>query len=334
LTGENGSTELVAVLLPGLSSFKEIERLLSWQARWEAEQGRYEQAYDNVIECYLLGRHLRNKNILIEQLVAIAIESMSNETMRTIIHVHQQQITHEELNSFRNRFETIISSEDFAVGFEGEKYFLRDEIQRCFTQTRIGGSHLYLQRINALMPLLGNSGRNEVMGKIVQLMFTHPDREETIQTLDRFYESLEKWSGYSPASLKKQNININAKINEIIKGNLFLSLLMPALEKVIQLSYRSRIDSQATLAMLAIVQYQKQQGKLPESLAVLVESGLLKEVPVAPYSDQPLVYKKQGDGFTLYSVGAILPMTAACRMQTKTAIQEVGVKTAIGSSGR
>jgi hypothetical protein len=30
---------------------------------------------------------------------------------------------------------------------------------------------------------------------------------------------------------------------------------------------------------------------------------LLSEVPIDPFSDQPLVYKKTDNGFTLYSVG-------------------------------
>ena len=57
------------------------------------------------------------------------------------------------------------------------------------------------------------------------------------------------------------------------------------------------------LAILAVLQYEKEQGELPQSLDVLVEKGLLNEVPIDPFSDKPLVYRKTDDGFTLYSVG-------------------------------
>ncbi len=45
------------------------------------------------------------------------------------------------------------------------------------------------------------------------------------------------------------------------------------------------------------------EGRLPESLRMLVENGLLPNVPIDPYSGAPLIYKIRGDGFKLYSVG-------------------------------
>jgi len=38
-------------------------------------------------------------------------------------------------------------------------------------------------------------------------------------------------------------------------------------------------------------------------LQELVKRGYLTELPMDPYSDKPLVYKKTDDGFLLYSVG-------------------------------
>ena len=73
--------------------------------------------------------------------------------------------------------------------------------------------------------------------------------------------------------------------------------------KVNQTAWRSRTESQATLVILAITQYQKEHGQFPDSLDVLVDKGLLNEVPIDPYSDKALVYRTTNNGFTLYSVG-------------------------------
>ena len=44
---------------------------------------------------------------------------------------------------------------------------------------------------------------------------------------------------------------------------------------------------------------------LPQVVTDYIDSvkGLLKEVPIDPFSDKPLVYRKTDDGFILYSVG-------------------------------
>ena len=52
-----------------------------------------------------------------------------------------------------------------------------------------------------------------------------------------------------------------------------------------------------------ILWYEKERGMYPESLAELVKVGFLEEVPIDPFSDEPLVYRKTDDGFILYSVG-------------------------------
>ena len=62
------------------------------------------------------------------------------------------------------------------------------------------------------------------------------------------------------------------------------------------------MSGEATTALLAIFTYQAQEGWLPESLQQLVER-LLQSVPLDPYSGKPLIYRINGDDFTLYSVG-------------------------------
>jgi hypothetical protein len=55
-------------------------------------------------------------------------------------------------------------------------------------------------------------------------------------------------------------------------------------------------------ADLAIRCYREQHSKWPESLEALVPDHL-STVPLDPHSQQPLVYRVEGDAFLLYSVG-------------------------------
>ena len=57
------------------------------------------------------------------------------------------------------------------------------------------------------------------------------------------------------------------------------------------------------VTVLAVLRYEKKTGEYPQGLDKLVEEGYLKDVPIDPFSDGPLVYRKTEDGFLLYSVG-------------------------------
>ena len=74
-------------------------------------------------------------------------------------------------------------------------------------------------------------------------------------------------------------------------------------KRIAALTHRIKGDAHATLSLLAILEYRHKNGFYPENLEALVGSGLLKTVPIDPYSDKPFVYKRTDEGFTLYSVG-------------------------------
>ncbi|HUT07398.1 MAG TPA: hypothetical protein VMY15_01015 [Candidatus Latescibacteria bacterium] len=56
---------------------------------------------------------------------------------------------------------------------------------------------------------------------------------------------------------------------------------------------------------LACRVYKSSTGEYPENLEALVP-GLLTEVPVDPFTGKPLVYRREGEGFIVYSLGSNL----------------------------
>lgn len=59
----------------------------------------------------------------------------------------------------------------------------------------------------------------------------------------------------------------------------------------------------ANRAGLACRLYKNRMGRYPERLDELVP-GLLKEVPIDPFTGKPLVYRREGEGFIVYSLGS------------------------------
>ena len=302
---DDESTELISVVLPNTGGYRLLVRLMCWQALLDAENKEFDKAFENIFEAYIFGQHLRGQTFsLIEQLVAMRMEAFATQTLRIILYEHSHEIDAVLVDTVRKKLSDMIEQGEYTLGFKGEKLFMYDEMQRCFTQSRIGKSHIYLQRILQVGHMVGpnNYDEDKMLKSWLHILFTHPDRDETLQAVNEYYEKVGKIVYETPAS--RQNMdNFFDAFNIEHKNNYVLAVLGSAHDRCIMMSYRSRVDSEATLTILAILQYQKQYGKLPETLNVLVEKNLLKKVSIDPFSDEPLIYKKTEAGFTLYSVG-------------------------------
>jgi hypothetical protein len=80
-------------------------------------------------------------------------------------------------------------------------------------------------------------------------------------------------------------------------------LFQPTSYLTSEIIYRGKMTYEATLTILALEQWRLEKNRYPASLCELVSTGYLKELPMDPWSDKPLVYEKTDDDFTLYSVG-------------------------------
>ncbi len=303
---KNKSDGMIGVIIPSLSGFRTLCRSLVWRAQLRAEKDQFEDAFSDIKSCYRFGQHLRGNKTLIEQLVGIAIEAISVRTIRDII--SEFKIEPALLTALQKDFEQITLGEDFTVSFKGERLFVNDEIQRCFTEGRLGGGHLYLPRLRDLGGSIGfggfeNADFYDVLIQIGHIFFTHPNKRESREMADRFYAFWEKIAAENPGQLQAKGIDFNKESIQIIKGNLFLEIMAPALGKVNEISYRSKTEVQATLLLIVLLRYKQNVGTYPNSLEELVTAGYIKEIPIDSFSDKPLVYKKIGDDFTLYSVG-------------------------------
>ena len=300
---------MMGVLMPELAEFRYLARLLTWQARFCAEQGRFEDSFNDVITCYRLGRHIKQGNkILIEQLVGIAIEALSVQAVRDILSAHQ--IDSSTLTILQKNLEETIAKEDFIINFTAEKLLIYDEIQRCFTGGSFG-SHLCTPGILSLSsrPDSAHFWPKVFIAPFVypkmyfHILFTHPGKYKTRQMADHVYSYYDDVAHKTPAQARSEGIDVEKESMKIVKGNLLLELLRPAIGKVIQLGHRVKIDIQATVAIIALQRYRQDKAQYPESLNDLIVFSYLKELPIDPWSDKPLIYRKTDAGFTLYSVG-------------------------------
>ncbi|MBW2037743.1 MAG: hypothetical protein JRI41_09755 [Deltaproteobacteria bacterium] len=298
--------EIVSVLMPNLAEFRKLDKALRWRAWLSAEQGHYEDAFGDMKSCYRLGQHLRGDKILIEQLVGIAIEALAVQTVRDIL--SEYEVDSAILAALQKDLEQITAGEDFTVSMRAERLFMYDEIQRCFTEDYFGRGHLYWPRLQQICGFTGfrgfvNADFYDVLVQIGHVFFTHPNKRESREMANRLYSYWETMAGKSPAQIQAERIDIEEEAMEIIRGNIFLEILTPALAKVIEVSYRLSADVKSTMMIISILRYRHDKNNYPEDLDELIAANYLKKLPMDPFSDKPLVYKKTDDSFMLYSVG-------------------------------
>jgi len=305
------------MLMPNLSDMRKFGRFLCWRAKLAASQGRIDDAFDDVLTCYRAGMHLKGPRLLIEQLVGIAMEGLACNTSFVIL--QEKEIDSLKLQAFQNEFEKLIVSDTFTVNFEVEKFCFYDTIQRCFTDNGCGSGHFIPGSLN-LMVLsdLGNSNidfEDSNQWKAANytvslgLALTTVNRRETITKYEKAYEKYEEWIKTTPYQKHQANFNADRELGltdrsfvKVARHPLYY-ILMPAIERVIELSCRNKVSCEAVVTTLAIMRYKQDKGEFPETLEQLVEAGYVKEIPMDPWSDKSLVYKKTDGNFILYSVG-------------------------------
>ena len=299
---------MMSILFPNLSTFRRLAYNLEWRAKPNAEQGQYEEAFNAMKTCYKFGQHLRKGNgVLIEQLVGIAIEAYSLRVIGDIL--SENQIDSSILASLQKDLEHITADEDFSINMKAEKFSMYDEIQRCFTEDYFGRGHLYLPRISGLkghtsFMAITDEDFHETLLQLWNVFFTHPNKQQTLKSMNEFYDYIEQLSRKSPAKINSEKELIDKRVNALLHNNVFMGILTPAFMRVIEISYRLPVDVGATIATIAVLRYQQDIGKYPENLDELVKITYLKKLPIDTFSDKPLVYKKTADGFLLYGIGS------------------------------
>ncbi|MHC4070386.1 MAG: hypothetical protein ACYSR8_12580 [Planctomycetota bacterium] len=264
---------MLSVIMPNLGEFRKITYALQWQAWLSAEKGLYEEALEDAMVCYRLGRHLKPDKTIIEQLVGIAIEAIAIQTVRKIISEHRTDSA--SLAALQQDLEQFTADESFVITIKTERLFMYDEIQRCFTEDRFGSGHIYLPRITSLiemtMDVRGDKGSwfDSFCVDLLYylqcggLIFIHPNKKETLTTANEFYDYFEHLAVKSAAQMNADREAIDAKFEKLFGRNFLMRTLAPALRKVIEIGNRFLTDVRATVAVVAILRHRQDTGSYP-----------------------------------------------------------------------
>jgi hypothetical protein len=292
------------IKLPELGDRNNLGYFMAWQAWLDAQDGNYNRAFDDIKQCYLMGCRSENKGPFVAQLLAGTVKSYATRAARSIIAM--PQVKADSLTKFQTEYENLLAKSDFHLYCEGESMFIKDSVQRTFTKS---GRVAPLAMARLMFWSRKYDGQDEAVSALgavaagTYVAFLHPDKDVTLHQAAGFYDKAQQVASVTPYQAR----DIKPTLSEVsvrLRGmNALLRVMLPDVEKVTFLSWARRTDCHALLAQIAVERYKRDKGPYPESLEVLQQAGYLKELPLDPWSDKPLVYRKTTDGYTLYSVG-------------------------------
>jgi hypothetical protein len=293
------------ILLPHLRALRHLAWLGMWRSRMDRSQGRIQQGIEECFDVARAGNHWQLKGVLVEHLVGLGISSLGRREILYIL--ENQRVPASELEHLQHQLSQIYAEGYPFMDIEGERLAFLDMVQRSFTDGGPGGGHL----TPMYWPEWTDSrGTDQSERKLLMPIFTaasmvHARRDATVAKANQIYDRLSKLAKMTPYERHISDLEMGHEmIMSAPKYRFFLiEIFLPAMGRVSELAYRGKVLHEATLTILALKRWRLEKDEYPPALRELVSAGYLKELPMDPFSDKPLVYRRTDDDFILYSSG-------------------------------
>ena len=287
--------------LPELSKFPMAVHALSLQAKSNALQGQIELAFTQVIELHQMGLHYSGPLTLVEQLIGIGVSGLAFNTAFAII--DRVEVNSETIVNFQDSLEQQLQKSKHLNFTIGESVYSLDIAQRMFTDDDNGDGSLIPSKLFELdkrSPLTPHIS----YAKAILICLNHPGRRETLKLQKKLYQELDKIVFKTPWQLRQNGTSYQDHVQKLTKGNYYLNDDENSLGRLCEIYQKHKVSGEALVATLAILRYKIDKGNFPVSLQELVLANYINKLPIDPYSEGPLVYKRMDGNFILYSLGA------------------------------
>jgi hypothetical protein len=300
--GEPGES-VIALLLPSLSPYRHLAKMLVADGRRLEQQGAHDSALRNYETIMRMGHHVAQGCTLIEGLVGIACRALGDQAV--IEMVVRRNLTVHQLREIASTLETLYPMCPSTVsGIENERFFgtaIVDEWTSCPSQWLRN-----LQYIGSFgypgghRPYGRDDGWSALEKRIGQLIL--PDRTIKRHMLF-YYDHVLELAGKPVCDPAWEAFDEEATVQSIPRWNILARLFLPALSRAAMQGQRCR--AQATMARLATalrLYSAENKGRLPRALAELSDQ-ISEEDLVDPFSCETFAYKRSDASWKIWSFG-------------------------------
>lgn len=276
----NDFSKGISMLLPHIQALRSGARMLQLEAHVCAHRGDPEGAAKAIRTMIALAQSMEREPVLVSLLVRIACNGIAVGQIRTLLRT--TEFSDEDLRSFQTCLRSVDLKEGAYQAMLGERVM---GIQTMQDPSAMGMS-----------PMQSRLARL-VFGGSLTVYLEHMDRTITATQLP--------W----PELLDETQL-AEDELNQIVNQGspitraryAMLALLCPALNAAYSAAARGTALNAAADVAIAVEQYRRRHGEVPENLQQLVPE-FLPAVPMDPFDGQALRYVVEEDGYFIYSVG-------------------------------
>jgi hypothetical protein len=260
--------------LPHLAELREYAQLLELAAVFHAHKGQAGAVAALIEDGLRLSDSQEGEPLLISHMVRVACITLPIRGLERALSV--TSFTDAQLRDLRDAMARTAGSIDLAEVLVMERCYMIE----CFTnpavQSGLGGGRSLLD-----IPIVGKTG--------------------LIDYLDYMADCIEasKLGGTERVARLRE---IQEDIKDLSFFHVLIKVVAPALSRVGELDLKIQGHMDLGLTAIAIERYRLAKGRLPQRLEELVPE-YLEAVPIDPFDDRPIRYKRTEPGYVIYIVG-------------------------------
>lgn len=308
MPADSESGTLIEVRLPHSQASREVARLLIARAMLRAGSGQLEQAWSDIHAAHRLSRHLAAASVtLVEGLVSLAIADMA---FTAEVQLAQLPLTRPLLNKVQEQRAALgpLPSVERIID-QGERFMMLDVIQSLALQ-KSQIEELTGVRDPVVQTLLSKAiDWNEPMRMANQqydrlvAMVRLPTHAQRVEAQRQWEEDMKKLA--RPSKLQIAAALLGGDTDKVLGrelGKILVSLLLPATHQAHVAELRLATRSDLVDLAYALASYRLERGEYPQRLEQLAPVHL-KTLPSDRFTGEPFVYRREAEGYWLYSLG-------------------------------
>ena len=302
---------LIEMLLPNVQAMRDAGRALSIRVMWHLGQNRLDAAWQDVLALHRLSRLLSQGYTLVEQLVAIAINEIACDA--TVSLLDHRELTPEQARLVQRDLTALPPFANVARSLDQME---RAGALNAFIRVGTGGGG---EMFSAISGVQDNDFGNNVFNVV------SVDWNLVLRETNRWYDRLAAAANLPDhaarmAALQQIDADMQQLVAEVrtpttwltgvisrqqrsmLVSSIMLGLFLPAVNAAVAAEDRANGTLELTRLAAALAVYRAEHGAYPDKLDDLVPS-VLESLPVDLYNSKPFVYRRDGNGYLLYSLG-------------------------------
>jgi hypothetical protein len=309
--------ELITMALDGLQRAKGTARILATRAMLRLGEKRYADAWHDILAMHRWVRLIEQRPTVAGQLFAIGIDRIAASCTQLLL---SEQLPPDLAEEIQDELLALRSPSDIASGIDvGERLCFLNGVVNC-SREGIGAFYAYCFPSNVDTRIAGMPA-----WQIKALNLISADWNQSLSKGNRLYDQFAaatRLASYEDRrrELKRiaaESFNVESVphnpwnwVEAAIDSNNRSELLATAVVETATRSFNNvsiaEDRANATLSLTriaaALAVYRAKHGQYPDKLDALVPD-VLPQLPVDLYHAKPFVYKRDTDGYLLYSTG-------------------------------